>query len=43
MSEKQDPEKIVREIHTATAERLGLKRSTLQSRMKKLGIRRPTG
>jgi len=25
------------------AERLGLKRSTLQSRMKKLGIRRPTG
>jgi transcriptional regulator with GAF, ATPase, and Fis domain len=24
------------------AERLGLKRSTLQSRMKKLGIRRPT-
>ncbi|MBW2201560.1 MAG: hypothetical protein JRF71_12130 [Deltaproteobacteria bacterium] len=24
------------------AERLGLKRTTLQSRMKKLGIRRPT-
>jgi formate hydrogenlyase transcriptional activator len=28
--------------HGGAAEKLGLKRTTLQSRMKKLGIKRPT-